>query len=149
MQSTALLASIGMLAALLGSSPVLAGDRHDNPHQGGRERHPVASTRPAGAFDAGMQAVPHDAGPGEWGHGWQYFSDSTARRAVVISPQGDYYYSRGKGLRWVAGAQSRSLEPEREHRPATGAWNQPDVTAVQLQDSPHDHQPQSAAAITA
>lgn len=148
MQSTALLASIGMFAALLGSSPVLAGDRDDG-HRRDRDRQHVTDARPAGAFDQGMQAVRHDAGPGEWGHGWQYFSDPTARRAVVISPQGDYYYSRGKGLRWIAAAQSRSLEPEREHRPATGARNQPDVGAVQLQDPPHDHQPQSAAAITA
>lgn len=109
MQSTAFLASIGMLAALLGSSPALAGDRSDSRHHDG-ERHRVANTRPAGAFDQGMQAVPHNAGPGEWGHGWQYFSDPVARRAVVISPQGDYYYSHGKGLRWVAAAQRGAPE---------------------------------------
>ena len=102
MKSTALLASIGMLAAILGS-PVLAGDRDDG-HDRARPR--VENTRPAGAFDQGMQPVPHNAGPGERGHGWQYFSDPTARRAVVISPQGDYYYSRGKGLRWVAAGQT-------------------------------------------
>jgi len=44
---------------------------------------------------------------GERGHGWRYFSDPEARRAVVISPEGDYYLSRrGKGLRWVAAEQS-------------------------------------------
>ena len=38
---------------------------------------------------------------GEPGHGWQYFSDVRRHRAVVISPDGDYYYSRGKGLELV------------------------------------------------
>ena len=54
-----------------------------------------------------MQAVPNNAGPQERAHGWRYFSDPQARRAVVISPQGDYYLSRGKGLRWVAAAQTQ------------------------------------------
>ena len=50
-----------------------------------------------------MQPVAHNAGPGERAHGWRYFSDPATYRAVVISPDGDYYLSRGKGLRWVAG----------------------------------------------
>lgn len=103
-KSTVLLASIGMLATVLGS-PVLAGERGEG-HDRDGDRPRVENTRPAGAFDPGMQAVPHDAGAGERANGWQYFSDPTARRAVVISPQGDYYYSRGKGLRWVAAAQT-------------------------------------------
>ncbi len=104
MKSTVLLASIGVLATILGSS-VLAGDRDDG-NDRDHDRPRIENARPAGAFDHGMQAVPHGAGPDERGHGWQYFSDPTARRAVVISPQGDYYYSRGKGLRWVAAAQT-------------------------------------------
>ena len=102
MQSNVLLAAIGVAAAIIGN-PVLAGDReqgHDRDHQR------VADTRPAGGFEQGINAVPHSAGPGERGFGWQYFSDPTARRAVVISPQGDYYYSCGKGLHWVAAAQA-------------------------------------------
>ena len=51
-----------------------------------------------------MHAVPNDSSPGERAYGWQYFSDPVAYRAVVISPQGDYYYSHGKGLRWIAAA---------------------------------------------
>lgn len=104
MKSTLFLASIGMLATALGSS-VLAADRdhgHDRDHDGAR----VSDARPAAAFDQNMQAVPHSVDPAAVGHDWQYFSDPAARRAVVISPQGDYYYSRGKGLRWVAGAQT-------------------------------------------
>ena len=50
---------------------------------------------------AGMQVVAIAPQAGEPGHGWQYFSDPRQARAVVISPNGDYYYSRGKGLRLV------------------------------------------------
>lgn len=104
MKSTVFLASIGVLATVLGS-PVLAGHRDDG-HDRDRDRPRVEITRPAGASDQGMNPVHHNAGPGERGYGWQYFSDPAARRAVAISPQGDYYYSRGKGLRWVAAAQT-------------------------------------------
>lgn len=102
MKSTVLPASIGVLANVLGS-PALAGDGDDGRD---RDRPRVENSRPAGAFDRGMQAVPHSAGPGERGRGWQYFSDPTAGRAVAISPQGDYDFSRGKGLRWAATAQT-------------------------------------------
>ena len=47
-------------------------------------------------------------GPGEPGYGWRYFSDPAAGRAVVISPQGEYFVSRGKGLTLVAVTQPRS-----------------------------------------
>ena len=100
MQSTTLLASIGILAAVIGG-PALAADRDHNRH----ERPPVADTRAAVSSAAGMQAVRHNAGADEPGYGWQYFTDPAAGRAVVISPQGDYYLSRGKGLRWVTGPQ--------------------------------------------
>ena len=102
MQSTALLATIGLFAAIAGG-PALAGDR-DHGHHRDRERHHTMDTRPGA--DQGMQAVPHATAPGERAHGWQYFSDPQAYRAVVISPQGDYYYSHGKGLRWVAATQT-------------------------------------------
>ena len=45
-----------------------------------------------------MKAVAVSPKAGEPGHGWQYFSDARKARAVVISPNGDYYYSRGDGL---------------------------------------------------
>lgn len=102
MRTTAILATMAMLAAAA-ASPAIAGDP-------GRDRghgHQQASIRGAGGFDHGMQAVPNDAGPQERAHGWRYFSHPEARRAVVISPQGDYYLSLGKGLRWVAGAQTQ------------------------------------------
>ena len=50
----------------------------------------------------GLQAVVHHAQTGEAAHGWRYFTDPVALRAVVISPDGDYYLSVGKGLRWIA-----------------------------------------------
>lgn len=49
----------------------------------------------------GMQVVAIAPQAGEPGHGWQYFSDARQGRAVVISPNGDYYYSRGHGLQLV------------------------------------------------
>ena len=62
----------------------------------------------ADGFDHGMKAVVHDAAADTPGYGWRYFSDPAAHRAVVISPQGNYYYSRGKGLHWIAAEQSAS-----------------------------------------
>ena len=102
MKTTTLLASIAILAAAI-STPLLAADREHNPQ---RDRQHVSEQRAADWFDHGMHAVSHDAAPNAPGHGWRYFSDPAARVAVVISPQGDYYYSnRGKGLRWIAAEQ--------------------------------------------
>jgi hypothetical protein len=84
------LAAIGLLAAAAAAPAVAGGDDH-------RPRLPGAD-----GCDRGMQAVANRAGRGEPGHGWQYFSDPAASRAVVISPQGEYYVSRGKGLHRVA-----------------------------------------------
>jgi len=50
---------------------------------------------------SGMQAVAVAPQAGEPGHGWQYFRDARGGWAVVISPNGEYYYSRGKGLALV------------------------------------------------
>ena len=70
---------------------------------------PEAEAQPlqhsADGFDHGMQVIRYDAVPHTPSYGWRYFSDPTARRAVAISPQGDYYYSCGKGLHWVAAEQ--------------------------------------------
>ena len=101
MKSMAIFASIALLAARA-SSPLLAGDRDHADHK--HER--VAQLRDIRGFDEGMQAVSNLASAGERAHGWRYFSDPATYRAVVISPQGDYYLSRGKGLRWIAGTQT-------------------------------------------
>jgi len=103
------LASVGLLAlAATTSSLANAGEhpRHDDLQQPSArqhdERHPARSGRAVHGFDHGMQAVPTTAGAGQAGDGWRYFSDPRAHRAVVISPQGEYFLSRGKGLRLVA-----------------------------------------------
>ena len=102
MQPTARLAIIALFAALI-TGPALAGDR-DHDRQRDHQRQHTTDTRPDA--DQAMQVVPNDSTPGERAHGWRYFSDPATVRAVVISPQGDYYYSRGKGLRWIAAAQT-------------------------------------------
>lgn len=101
MQPTVLLAAIALLTAAI-STPLLAGDRKHNP---ARSHQRATDMRPADAFDHGMQTVPNAAAPDAPGYGWRYFTDPGERRAVVISPQGDYYYSRGNGLHWVAAQQ--------------------------------------------
>ena len=73
-----------------------------------RNREKTKRTRPDDWVDHGMQAVPTTAGADQPGDGWRYFSDPAAERAVVISPQGEYFFSRGKGLRLVAVTQPGS-----------------------------------------
>ena len=102
MKSTPLIVSIAMLAVTI-STTLLAGDREQD-HE--RDGQPTAEMRTTGGFDHGMKAVTNSAVPAAPGYGWRYFSDPAARRAVVISPQGDYYYSHGKGLHWIAAEQS-------------------------------------------
>ncbi len=101
MKLTTLFASLAILASAV-SMPLAARDRA---HGTQAERQSVTDKRTKDSFDHGMQEVRHGATPSTPGNGWRYFSDPTARRAVVISPQGDYYYSRGKGLQWVAAEQ--------------------------------------------
>ena len=48
-----------------------------------------------------MQAIVNPATAGESAYGWRYFADRRKARAVVISPGGDYFYSRGDGLTLV------------------------------------------------
>jgi len=91
MKATLVFAAIGMLIAAGGVRA----------HDHGRAHERAVSNR-------GMQAVPTSAGPGEPGHGWRYFTDPAVHRAVVISPQGEYYYSRGKGPVLVAVTQPAS-----------------------------------------
>ncbi len=102
MKSTTLLTSLAMLAAVI-STPLLAGDRAHAPQH---DRQHATDQRTVGGFDYGMQEVIHSASTNTPGHGWRYFTDPAERRAVVISPQGDYYYSCGKGLHWIAAEQT-------------------------------------------
>ena len=76
------------LAAAITSLPSQAGDRRDE------------ARKPPRA-DSGMRAVAVNTANGQPGHGWRYFADARKGRAVVISPEGDYFYSRGDGLALV------------------------------------------------
>ena len=107
MQLPPFLASLALLVNAIGT-PVLAGGGEPGlqPERTSAARQHAAKSlaqQPAQAQD--MHVVPHATAANAPGHGWRYFSDPAARRAVVISPQGDYYFSRGKGLRWVAAEQ--------------------------------------------
>lgn len=97
MNTTALI-STALLASFV-SAPLLAGQHGESHERQAAQRRAPASERSL----QDMRAVPTpQATPQEAGHGWQYFSDPATHHAVVISPQGDYYFSRGKGLHWVA-----------------------------------------------
>ena len=106
------IASIALLSVAL-SAPVLAADGEKEQTQAQAQAsapQPSAENlqphrHAADGFDHRMKPVANEAAANTLGHGWRYFSDPAARRAVVISPQGDYYFSRGKGLRWVAAEQ--------------------------------------------
>lgn len=76
----------------------------------GREsrRDRERSRRARLGYERGMRVVSTVAGPGEPGDGWRYFTHPAASRAVVISPQGEYFFSGGQGLALVAVAQPRS-----------------------------------------
>lgn len=76
------------VAAAMGSITSCADDRRED-------------RQSARGVDSGMQAVSIRSEVGQPGHGWRYFSDTHAGRAVVISPGGDYYYSQGDGLELV------------------------------------------------
>lgn len=91
------------LLALAAATASLANAGEHPPARPGR-----AAQGQGQGFDHGMQPVATAAGAGQAGDGWRYFSDPAAHRAVVISPQGDYFLSRGKGMRLVAVMQARS-----------------------------------------
>ena len=102
MKPTTLITAIAIVMASL-NTPSLAADR---PHE--QDQQKTTKTRSAHWYDHGMQVVANNAAPNTPAYGWRYFTDPVARRAVVISPQGDYYYSRGNGLQWIAAEQSES-----------------------------------------
>ena len=95
-----------MLAPVFRSGDEHADRRDSSDHRHDHER--TTRARRGDGFDRGMQGVSSGAGPGAPGHEWRYFSDPAAGRAVVISPQGEYYYSRGDGLGLVVKTQSAS-----------------------------------------
>lgn len=109
-----LLTGAACLALATTASLATAGEhqREDHPTQRSAQHrddsHHTHANRSVRGFDDGMQVVPTTAGAGQAGDGWRYFSDPAAHRAVVISPQGEYFLSRGKGMRLVAVTQPQS-----------------------------------------
>lgn len=98
--------AIMKFSVLLASAALLAVTGCSSMSVGGHAEGPRGHAPRISGFDYGMQPVSNPAGADERAHGWRYFSDPATYRAVVISPQGDYYLSLGQGLRWVAGAQT-------------------------------------------
>ena len=95
MKSALLLASIA-IAAAAAATPTFADDGESHARAAQR-----SSARHADDDERGMQTIANAAAPGDAAHGWRYFSDPHEHRAVVISPDGEYFVSRGKGLRPV------------------------------------------------
>lgn len=60
-------------------------------------------------YRADPVAVVTDSVPQHPAYGWQYFSDPRAVHAVVISPAGEYFLSRGRGMRQVTGPAGGAL----------------------------------------
>lgn len=83
-------------AAVIASATAVAGS--DQVHVGDRYRaNPV------------LQVVPNSSRAQDAAYGWQYFSDPRALHAVVISPAGEYFLSRGDGLRQITGPAGQGL----------------------------------------
>jgi len=101
MPPSTLLPSLVLLATTLSTALLAGGCAQDPQHK----RPSASQQRTAPSADQDLHVVPHAAAANTPGHGWRYFSNPAARRAVVISPQQDYYYSRGDGLHWVAARQ--------------------------------------------
>lgn len=104
---TSVFFSVAVVLTATFSSPLLAADKQQNsapdPQQAQAKR--IAHQRLTAGYDRHMQTVANEADANAPAYGWRYFTDPATPRAVVISPQGDYYYSRGKGLEWVAAEQ--------------------------------------------
>ena len=89
MTSTNLLTAITIATALV-SGVVVAGSAQ-------------AKTRDHKQASLVLQGVPNTSLPGQASYGWQYFSSPRAARAVVISPSGEYFLSRGNGPKQITG----------------------------------------------
>ena len=111
MRTTALLATIAVLGTAL-NAPVLAGDHHK------RERRQHISAPAQTGYDHGMQVVANDAGPGQPGHGWQYFSDANAQRArragfyVRCGLSGTHVIAPNRNIQQLAPRRFSSTPPQ-------------------------------------
>ena len=112
MKSTMLHSSLAILALVASASAFANDGGKQSVAQAATPTSPLAKGQRASAThlavndSGGMRPVPNSAGPGQPGDGWNYYSDVAARRAVVISPGGDFYFNKGKGLKQITGAGS-------------------------------------------
>lgn len=56
-----------------------------------------------------LRVVSNASLPGQASYGWQYFSNQRATHAVVISPAGEYFLSRGDGPKQITGPAGEVL----------------------------------------
>ncbi len=91
--------SINWVTTVAIAAAVLSGAAVARPEQAKAGDHDRA--KPA------LQVVSNISVPGQAAYGWQYFSDPRARRAVIISPAGEYFLSRGAGPRQITGPEAQ------------------------------------------
>lgn len=78
----------------------------------GLERH--AGDRHRDRAGLVLQAVPNASLPDQASYGWRYFSDARAATAVMISPAGEYFLSRGDGPKQITGLAGGALNARPE-----------------------------------
>lgn len=122
MTSNHLLTAIATVAVLAGA-PAWAGDQMSNDQTGrqavqdeyradaGSDRRTERKHRDHDRHSAraALQVVPNSSLPDQPSYGWQYYSNSRAKVAVVISPAGEYFLSRGDGPRQITGPAGEAL----------------------------------------
>lgn len=101
------LTAIAGAAVLASGAGVASAARSEHGSARSHERH-------AARADAALREVSNASLPDQASYGWQYFSDPRAVRAVVISPSGEYFLSRGDGPRQVTGPAGRLPVPQRD-----------------------------------
>ena len=93
MTSTYFLTTIALAAAIT-STASMAGSTQARP---GHSEMRAEQATPV------LRVVPNRSISGDAAYQWQFFSDPRALQAVVISPLGEYFLSRGDGPKQITG----------------------------------------------
>ncbi len=117
MTSNLMFSAIAAAAVLAGGSALAGQDRApidqtsqravQDDHRAERKHHD--RDRQEARVSSALQVVPNASLPDQPSYGWQYFSDQQAKVAVVISPTGEYFLSRGDGPRQITGPAGNAL----------------------------------------
>ncbi len=117
MTSNLMFTAIAAAAVLAGGSALAGQDRApidqtsqravQDDHRAERKHHD--RDRQEARVSSALQVVPNASLPDQPSYGWQYFSDQQAKVAVVISPTGEYFLSRGDGPRQITGPAGNAL----------------------------------------